>query len=348
MSVHCDKCGYQNDLQHSFCGMCGAKLPVVPAPVAVAATEPSHPGTAPKAAGSSILGLADEPTEKGGVSYLLEEVEAPTTHWGRYVLLAVLVVGVGLVGWYWRENVRGWIAGRSGNSSAGQAAEAGTAAAAAPGETTPSAPAEVPATASSTPPPPAEQPKTGSDSQAQGTSPAAAQPASAQSQPAAPPEQTGQTDTQTPAVSGAAAPSPAPATEPAPAETSGPAQPSPGTEAPAPKPSSPQPKPTNPSGAEALEAQGERYLYGNGVPANCGLARRNLLAAANRSNGKAQSVLGTMYATGHCVTRDLPVAYGWFAKALHQDQGNTRYEQDLKVLWRQMTEAERKVALQGQ
>jgi TPR repeat protein len=91
--------------------------------------------------------------------------------------------------------------------------------------------------------------------------------------------------------------------------------------------------------------QGERYLYGNGVPANCGLANRSLLAAANRSSAKAQSVLGTMYATGHCVTRDLPAAYRWFAKALHQDPGNTRFETDLKVLWRQMTDEERNLAL---
>ena len=339
MSVHCDKCGYQNDLQHSFCGMCGAKLPVVPAPVAVPAIQPAHHGTAPKAAGSSsILGLADVPTEKDRVSYLLEEVEAPPTHWGRYALLAVLVVAVALAGWHWRENVRGWIAGFSENPAASQLTETSSA--------TPMS-AEAPSATSAATAPPAEQPKTSSDRQAQGTSPAPEQPAPAQNQtqPAAPPEQTGQTDTQAQPASGAAAPSPAPATEPAPAESSGPAQAGPGTEAPAPKPLSPQVKPTNPSAVEALEAQGERYLYGNGVPVNCGLARKNLMAAAQRSSAKAQSVLGTMYATGHCVTRDLPVAYRWFAKALHQDPSNTRYEQDLKVLWRQMTEAERQVAL---
>jgi len=342
MSVHCDKCGYQNDLQHSFCGMCGAKLPVVPAPVAVPATEPAHQGTAPKGATSSILGLTTEPTEKDRVSYLLEEVEAPAKHWGRYVLLAVLVVAVALVGWHWRESVRGWIAGFSENPVASQLTDTSSA--------TPTSAEAPPATSAATAPP-AEEPKTGAESQAQGTSPASEQPAPAQNQtqPAASPEQTGQTDTQAQPASSAAAPTPAPATEPAPAETSGPAPAE--AEPPAasaPKPSSPAVKPTNPSGIEALEAQGERYLYGNGVPVNCGLARKNLLAAAQRSSAKAQSVLGTMYATGHCVTRDLPVAYGWFAKALHRDPSNGRYEQDLKVLWRQMTEAERKLALQGQ
>jgi TPR repeat protein len=98
---------------------------------------------------------------------------------------------------------------------------------------------------------------------------------------------------------------------------------------------------------EDLEAEGEKYLYGNGVPQNCERARRSLLTAAGRSNGRAQSVLGTMYATGHCAPRDLPLAYRWFAKALHQDPQNGRIEEDLKVLWNQMTPDERNLALRG-
>jgi TPR repeat protein len=97
-----------------------------------------------------------------------------------------------------------------------------------------------------------------------------------------------------------------------------------------------------------VEAEGERYLYGNGVPENCGRARRNLLAAAQRANSKAQNVLGTMYATGHCATRDLPTAYRWFGRSLRQEPGNTRIEQDLKVLWNQMTPEERKLALRDE
>ena len=97
-----------------------------------------------------------------------------------------------------------------------------------------------------------------------------------------------------------------------------------------------------------LEAEGERYLYGNGVAENCGRARKSLLAAAQRSNAKAQNVLGTMYATGHCATRDLPTAYRWFGRSLHKDPGNTRIEQDLKVLWNQMTPEEQKLALRGE
>jgi len=99
---------------------------------------------------------------------------------------------------------------------------------------------------------------------------------------------------------------------------------------------------------EPDETLGENYLYGNGVPQNCTRARQILLAAAQRSNSKAQNVLGTMYATGHCATRDLPTAYHWFARSLHKDPGNTRIEQDLKVLWNQMTPDERNHALQSE
>jgi TPR repeat protein len=102
--------------------------------------------------------------------------------------------------------------------------------------------------------------------------------------------------------------------------------------------------PATDASAEALETQGENYLYGRGVQADCGRAGKNLLAAAARSSAKAQSVLGTLYATGHCVTRDVPTAYRWFAKASHQDPGNERLQRDLEVLWQQMTPEERELA----
>jgi len=89
-------------------------------------------------------------------------------------------------------------------------------------------------------------------------------------------------------------------------------------------------------------------LYGTGgVQPNCDLALKSLLAAASRAHPRAQSTLGTMYSTGHCVTRDLPSAYKWFAKALHSDPSNVRLEQDLSVVWRQMTPGERQMAMQA-
>jgi len=106
--------------------------------------------------------------------------------------------------------------------------------------------------------------------------------------------------------------------------------------------------PTPTIAGDPLETEGEKYLYGTGVPQNCRRARKKLLAAASHSDARALSVLGTMYATGHCATRDLPTAYRWFGRSLRKDPGNTRIEQDLKVLWNQMTPEEQKLALRDE
>jgi TPR repeat protein len=104
-------------------------------------------------------------------------------------------------------------------------------------------------------------------------------------------------------------------------------------------------KPAAASAPDAdLEAAGERYLYGNGAAQNCIHAESNLRTAATHGNSKAQTVLGTMYATGHCVGKDLPTAYRWFARALHADPQNSRISADLQVLWRQMTPQEKQLA----
>ena len=71
------------------------------------------------------------------------------------------------------------------------------------------------------------------------------------------------------------------------------------------------------------------------------------MIGARESNPKAQTLLGAMYATGHCVGRDLPTAYRWFARALHGDPGNSRVQRDLEVLWKQMTPEERQLAMKS-
>ncbi len=117
-----------------------------------------------------------------------------------------------------------------------------------------------------------------------------------------------------------------------------------------PKAPAPKPSPTAPAVTfeDRLVADGEKYLYGRGVPEDCARAQRNLQIGARGSNAKAQTLLGAMYATGHCVGRDLPTAYRWFAKALHGDPGNSRVQRDLEVLWKQMTPEERQVAMKSQ
>jgi hypothetical protein len=100
---------------------------------------------------------------------------------------------------------------------------------------------------------------------------------------------------------------------------------------------------------DSLYIEGQKYLYGSsGVRQNCALAQQNLLAAAKNDNSKADSTLGTMYATGHCVPRDIPLAYRWFARALRSDPQNVRLERDAEILWNQMTPPEKQLALKNQ
>ena len=97
--------------------------------------------------------------------------------------------------------------------------------------------------------------------------------------------------------------------------------------------------------AVAVRPRGGIYIEPGRGHIRCFDAQADLQAAAEQGNAKADSVLGTMYATGHCVSRDLPLAYRWFAKALQQDPSNARLQRDLQVLWNQMTAAERQIAM---
>jgi hypothetical protein len=98
---------------------------------------------------------------------------------------------------------------------------------------------------------------------------------------------------------------------------------------------------------DPLFIQGQRYLYGTGVRQNCDLAQKSLMTAAQNSNVQAQSTLATMFATGHCAPRSLPLAYRWFAKASHQEPNNPRIEKNLEILWKQMTPEEKQAAIQN-
>ncbi len=103
-------------------------------------------------------------------------------------------------------------------------------------------------------------------------------------------------------------------------------------------------QPEAPDTADAAFRKGEAYLYGRGVPENCDEAVKYLKAASAKSSAKARSAFGTMYATGHCVARDLPTSYLWFALALKVDPNNQILEKDLGAIWNQMTPPERQMA----
>jgi cytoskeletal protein RodZ len=263
----------------------------------------------------SLLGLAqDDPTEAERVEYLLEDDSGGEHRRGLAALLVLLAVIAG-AGWHWRGEMRAWVAKAGKNPNVAQTDSNSVQAATAP-----------PATASAPNPAVVQPAPGGNDSAAQ--NPAAATPTAGTPDPtAAQPSQP---------VSDAIKREPEPQEEQVPA-----------AKKPALKPAATKVEydtAVKNDPAEALEAQGEDYLYGHGVRADCGLASKNLLAAAAQSSAKAQTVLGTMYATGHCVTRDVPVAYRWFAKASRQDPRNLRLERDMSVLWAQMTPEERQLA----
>jgi hypothetical protein len=113
------------------------------------------------------------------------------------------------------------------------------------------------------------------------------------------------------------------------------------------KPAPARPSPITEAAAPSGDAdfrKGEAYLYGRGAAQNCGEAIRYLKSAAAVQSAKARSTFGTMYATGHCVNRDLPTSYQWFAMALQLDPNNKILQEDLNAIWNQMTPPERQSA----
>jgi TPR repeat protein len=67
--------------------------------------------------------------------------------------------------------------------------------------------------------------------------------------------------------------------------------------------------------------------------------------AADHLNPKAMITMGALYATGHCLSRDLPTAYRFFALALRGDPENAALRQNTERVWKQMTAEERKQAI---
>ena len=348
MYVRCTHCGYDNSPEYRFCGMCGASLahpPVAtktPLRDVTPAATPSNGHTEPEKApvtetvhGPSFLGLAEDP--KTEFHYLYED-EQPRSHAGLIFVVVLLAAIGGAAFWQWRHH--GFPFNRfGGDTSAQQSAS----------------PSEVAPAQSQDQQTHIDKPMTGAGDVLP-TEPAQNKPPDTGKATEFPP-QGGQAGTATPKdttpVPGATASNATPEKPIEEANATPPASTTPSrgkkTERkPAPKPE-PKATPTAPATKAApdadLEAAGERYLYGSGgTPANCAKAESSLRTAATRGNSKAQTVLGTMYATGHCVGRDLPTAYRWFARALRQDPQNSRISADLQVLWRQMSAPERQLA----
>jgi zinc-ribbon domain len=358
MTIRCDHCGQENNPNYRFCGMCGAPLKATPPPRLEASPERTRPVPL---TGPSFLGLGDETSRD--FEYLLEEEESSSSHAAFYIVLLLVIAGVGFSVWRWHDDLYAWAAriARSQLSS--------------------STPASAPP--ASTPPPPAatdnpnephaatvtEQDQSSAPKPAGPESAAAAQPSAPQDKPAATNSNSSAANAENTAPSAETSKPEKQEAEAKPGEasdesdnsqsgrpfsnrqsdTSGPketTEAAPTTKAARPKPSAAVPALSE---DDRLVAEGERYLYGTGgVRPDCDRAQRNLIAGARASNTKAYTLLGAMYATGHCVSRDLPTSYRWFARALHQEPSNVRLERNLEVIWRQMTPEEKQIAQRNQ
>jgi hypothetical protein len=347
MYVHCAHCGYDNSPEYRFCGMCGAALahPVASQTAPVREVFPPTNGgeKAPENVhGPSFLGLAEDP--KVEFHYLYED-EQPRSHVGLVVFLLLILGAAGYLGWQWKNG------GFPFNRQMANGSNGGAQTSASPSEV---APAQTQDQQTHI-----DKPMTGGAGTVQPIPPQPQQTQSAntENKPAEP--TTKANDTGSPAPDKGAAEKTAEDKNTVADKDAGPdksgagentAEPAVPAKSHAPKqaavrtPAQKAPATTVASPDSDLEQTGERYLYGNGVPQNCPRAESSLRTAATHGNSKAQTVLGTMYATGHCVGRDLPVAYRWFARALHQDPQNSRISADLQVLWRQMSPQEKQLA----
>lgn len=319
MFTRCHQCGYENGPNYRFCGMCGAPLESA-APAKVPAGAPAGETKPAPVSGPSFLGLAEEP-RRDDLEYLLEDDEPRSSHWRLYLALGILVVAGMLLWARWRQYGYPWTTQSTASATAGTPSDQ-----AQKPETIPPAPV-LDGAAAPRRQPPALAPSIAEVAPAaspNGASPGANPPATKTQGGSA--ATAGGQETGTASSSRTETPPPTPAPKATPKAT--PAAPS----APA------------VSADDRLVSEGEKYLYGNGVAADCDRATKNLNMAAMHSNARAQSLLGAMYATGHCASRDLPTAYRWFAKALHNDPTNVRLESDLQMVWNQMTPGERSLA----
>jgi|GEM_PF-1101518 len=414
MDIRCARCGYENNPQFRFCGMCGAALrprdpeqlgedrkadvitegniisqrlrehdlppaepmPAEPLIAELAAAqkiqaeqtargysresreesypqESFHGQRSPvPVTGPSFLGLSDGGDDRR-VEYLLED-EPHAGRMGKVVgtLLVLAIVGGGL--FYWRRAGYPWPS--SASYTATQSTSTNSTAGSIPsGENSGVMPSEV------SPPVAAQQqpmkPKTGVGDMPATTddgtkSSAAADTSSGTQNPgnASLEDKTSDmTDNSAEEKNSEAASSPsAEKNTPAARASAKPESSQPlASRLRSPKPSA-VPNTPNPA-QDSMFLEGQKYLYGTGgVASNCTRAQQYLSTAANDNNSKAQSTLATMYATGHCVHRDLPLAYRWFARALHEDPRNTRLSRDVEIMWNQMSPQERNLALKNE
>ncbi|MFZ3262662.1 MAG: zinc-ribbon domain-containing protein [Terriglobales bacterium] len=383
----CPNCGEDNSSNFKFCGMCGTSLEErrpIGAPRVVSASEAGRApqsaaesrtvasGTAadhtvPPTTGPSFLGL-NQPLSDGqdrndpilGAprdqpffgSDTFFEPDEPNVGARRIVILLVLLAALGAGGWWafsHYDKIGAVVSTNSGSNSETSTTN--------PGGTETAANSSAPNANSSTKPPSAPAPTPSQSTAPVGTQsaqPPTTQPPAAQSTtPSAAPvvdEKSANEKSAEQKTADETATQPPPAAA-KPAESSHPSRTQNIVHAQRAetRKASPPPRvaPAADDKGNAEFKRGEAYLYGRGMPENCDQAIRNLKEASAKQNAKARSAFGTMYATGHCVPRDLPTSYSWFALALRADPNNQILEKDLVAVWNQMTPPERQMAIKA-
>jgi hypothetical protein len=343
-SLRCPYCGNENPGDHRFCGMCGRPLVETrsepPASQAARETEPRSPAPAYTGGMFNLGAPSDKPRD---LDYLLEDDEEQKSGKGLVFLTFIalaLVVGLG----YLRFRNGGFPFLKSLTASS---------------QPKPAAPAD----SSSQPSASSDQPGPAANSTAPAPATAtdpAAEPSITPINPPAENTPVPSATSPTPPATSASTASPDPnAGAASPAETHGSSKgdspeksPTAAAVAAAPPPAPTRPKPvTKPTPKPAAKATdpvvvGENYLYGSkGFPQNCERGLHYVKPAADQSNPKAMITMGALYATGHCLSRDLPTAYRFFALALRGDPENAALRQNTERVWQQMTAEERKQAI---
>ena len=375
--MRCPQCASDNPAEYRFCGMCGTLLEKPGSAGAssdnggrrhaeneasavnatrIALGEEPPPArlssSAPQTlSGPSFLGLSTEPERSSlgsssqDFKYLLEDEQPKRTYW-RFTLIMLILFGLGALGWleYSRAG-KAWVAPWSKEHPQ------------TPVQASQPQPSDQPAAPATAPPTDSGSAKT-DNSTGSGSTP----PPAANTQPSATADNSPMKETVTPdkkamdetAKEDTAKPDKTETTSAQPAEDNNSAGSA--DEGDTPEPAKPTKNARSakskaaiapaPSEDDTLVASAEKYLYGRGVPQNCDRALISLRAAAQRSNNRAQSLLGSMYATGHCVPRDLPNAYRWFALASRENTDNMWVQRNLEMIWREMTPQERQLATQ--
>jgi len=308
MLTRCTHCDYQNSPGNRFCGMCGS--PMWTTSEATAPQPAPNPETRPTVAGPSFLGLAEPDREMG---YLLED-EPLGRRWPLFLAVVLLLLSGAFLAWRWRSEGHPWRALMASRRMLGAAGDSR---------------------------PTGQESDAITEAQNRGESGDSAAPG----QPSVNTEPTPASESrQSPSTEVSPSTPNQPTSAPAPTQA-GPVQPPPVESV---KPARAQGKQSSPQvQRQDLVARGESYLYGNGVAKDCDRARTNLFIAAEQEDPDAQSILGTMFATGHCVTADLPTAYQWLSRAERRDRNNARIASNLRTVWNEMSAEQQQAALRS-